>query len=71
MMFFASISVFLPSSAVTVSLPGAVSTPVPKCTAILFFFIRCVTPWLSCLATPRERFTTAPRSALIFSATSP
>src|SRR5918993_253539 len=46
---------FLPS-AVTVILPGAVIVPSPMCTAILFFFIRCVTPWLSCLATARLRF---------------
>ena len=36
----------------------AVSVPSPITTAILFFFIRCVTPWLSCFATARLRATT-------------
>ncbi len=49
MMFFAASSVFLPSSAVTVRPPFAVSTPLPMCTAILFFFIRCVTPLVELL----------------------
>ncbi len=55
----------------TVRLVAPGQRALPMCTAILFFFIRCVTPWLSCLATPRLRFTTASRSASISLAASP
>ena len=71
MTVLAASSVVFPSLSVTVRAPGPVSLPVPMCTTTLFFFIRCVTPWLSCLATPRERLTTAARSAEIPSAFSP
>ena len=54
--------------AATLSLPFAVIFPSPITTAILFFFIRCVTPWLSCLATARLRATTSARSKDGFSA---
>ena len=69
-MFFA-VSTSVPLSPVTSSVPGPFSVPVPMNTVILFFFIRCVTPWFSCLATPRERATTAPMSARTLSAARP
>ena len=71
MICLAASSVFLESAAVTVILPGAMIWPVPICTAILFFFIKCVTPWFSCLATARLRATTAGKSACTLSALSP
>ena len=59
-------SVVLPSASTT-SLLAETNLPEPMCTSILFFFIRPVTPLLSCPATPRERWTMAPRSALTLS----
>ncbi len=61
MIDFASIS-SLPFSVLTVSLPLAPSFASPITTAILFFFIRNPTPPESCLATARERLTTASMS---------
>ena len=61
MMAFASIS-SLPLSVLTAILPFAGRLAAPITTSTLFFFSRCPTPPASCLATPRERLTTASRS---------
>ena len=43
-MFFASISLVLPSSSATETLPSPSTVPVPRSTSTLFFFIRKATP---------------------------
>ena len=61
MIALASIS-SVPLSVLTVILPLPASFASPITTAILFFFIRKPTPPESCLATARERLTTASMS---------
>jgi hypothetical protein len=57
--------------AFTASLPGASMLASPQITAILFFFIRNVTPLFSRPATLRERSTTALASKVTPCADSP
>ena len=70
MMCLAAKVVVLPSAS-TVNVPLPASLPLPMNTATLFFLSRCATPDDNCLATPRERFTTAPMSNFILSALKP
>ena len=55
-------SVSVPVSPATLTTPFCGIDAWPMKTVILFFFIRWPMPELSCLATPRERLTTASRS---------
>ena len=71
MMCLAASSVALPSAPATDSLPLPVSFPSPITTAILFFFIRCATPWFNCFATARLRATTLAMSNDGFSSLRP
>jgi hypothetical protein len=48
----------------TTMVPALVSLASPQITSTLFFFIRNWTPLFILTAMPRERFTTASRSAL-------
>jgi hypothetical protein len=70
MMCLALSSVVLPSL-VTLRTPLPLRLPSPSTTVILFFFIRPLTPALSCPATLRLRSTILARSKLGFSALRP
>ncbi|PAV92831.1 hypothetical protein WR25_24903 [Diploscapter pachys] len=70
MMCLAASSTVL-SPCLTLSLPLPVSVPKPSTTVTLFFFIRPLTPALSCPATLRLRSTILPRSKPTLSAFSP
>ena len=61
-MMLLALSVSVPLSVLTSTLPLAGSVAAPMTTVILFFFIRCPTPPDNCLATPRDRLITASMS---------
>ncbi|KTF07481.1 hypothetical protein MGSAQ_001023 [marine sediment metagenome] len=57
-----AVSSSVPLSVLTVTLPLPDRVASPMMVVTLFFLNRCPMPPDSCLATPRDRFTTAGRS---------